>query len=90
MNITNNENHHFDIINEQNAVIHGVGHREAFADQRLAGGSDLSAEPGQQGATAPELRPLYHVHGGGVRVLNGRGRVHARAAVHADRLVRGR
>jgi len=85
-----NENDNFDIMNEQNAVIHGVGHREAFADQRLAGGGHLPAEPGQQGEAAPQLGPVYHVRGCGVRVLDGRGRVHTRAAVHAHRLVRGR
>jgi len=75
---------------EQNAIVHGVGHREAFADQRLAGGGHLPSEPGQQGAAAPQLGPVYHVRGCGVWVLDGRGRVHVRAAVHAYRLVCGR
>lgn len=74
----------------QNAVVHGVGHRETPADQGPARGGHLPAEPGQQGAAAPQLGPVHHVRGGGVRVLDGRGRVHARAAVHPHRVVRGR
>jgi len=72
----------------QNAVVHGVGHRETPADQRPAGGGHLPVEPGQQGAAAPQLGPVHNVRGGGVRVLDGRGRVHVRGAVDAHRLVR--
>lgn len=74
----------------QNDVIHGVGYRQTSANQGLAGGGHLPSEPGQQGTAAPQLGLVHHVRGGGVRVLDGRGRVHARTAVQAHRLVRGR
>lgn len=72
----------------QHAVVHGVRHRETPADQGPARGGHLPAEPGQQGAAVAQLGPVHHVRGGRVRVLDGRGRVHGRAAVVARRLVR--
>jgi len=72
----------------QNVVVHGIRDRETPADQRPAGGGHLPIEPGQQGAAAPQLGSVHYVRGGGVRVLDGRGRVHVRGAIHAHRLVR--